>query len=651
MRKEAALSKLSTKQVHEIDLSISSIICSEVSPASFTEQDEKIYALNKTPNRKSHYSLTKANNKYRNYPMLKTICIDCEKKQKIITDLQIALQNDKSQIILTEKHLKQYDELLKIKDERLKETETALNLEKIEIEQQKIEISNIQSQLDNEQRKILREKYEIKKDLKELEQKKVELENLIQDYLGKKIEYLNVAEVNECEAVNNAHSILYKRDEEIQRLLDEASINKCDSVYEQRCFTLDDYSPKKTDEKLSLKKNRLKSLEFELNARKQDLIKEKQMQEKIFQEQMIKIKNREKMLEKEKLKIIEGQKLLQLEIQSINRIKSKLKFRFVNESESIQPEFRHHTLDLVSSKGSKTQENTIIICEGEESTQSKNMEKFIKHKKKISALKSIKKDLEQQLSTFTEQKIFWSSEKKSFEQVLESKNAEIADLKQKLAEFSARSQNSVNENMLKLKIGQLENLIVIEGTKLQSTIESLQKELKLCKETQQNLEHDNNELLNKCGNLEYEKEKFRKISESLHNQLNGINSDEEPSEESEKSEDLELDELKKELKSKLAQLKVQEDNLAKFEAQLKQEKTEISKAAEYIKNINSDLSQQRHRLEQDQVFIKTEKLRLSTLNKNLEEKNSMLAEKEKEIFNFKSKLEEREKLIHSYKVT
>lgn len=651
MRKGYLSAKHTLKHDHDIDLSFSSILNSEISQESFTEPGEKYNLLNNTLNRRSHNTLQTPQEKYKNHSILERICIGCEKKQKIISDLQYSIENDKSQIILTEKHLKQYDELLKIKDKRLQESESALELQKCELEKQKIELSSVRAKLENEQRKMYKDKQELNKKLQELELKKGEIESLLQNYLIKKTEYMNTTENHESESTNNTEGLLFKRDEEIQRLMDEVTMNKNESVYGRRCNTVGDYSPEKQDEELELKKMKLNKLEMELIRIKQGLIFEKEEQERSFKEQLILIRNSEKKMEKEKLKLVEGQKLIQMEIQSINRIKNKLKLSSHYEVPVTKLNLRYNSPDSILPKGSRTQENTFIVYENEDLVQSKQLDQGLKidHlKQKIFSLKSSQKELEQQILEYKSQHHQWLTEKAALTDSLQKKSSEISELQQKLSESCQTSQKTVAENMLKLKIGQLENLISVEGERLQSTLVSVQKQCDFFKQSKEKLELENNELLNKCQNLEFEKEKFRKISESLHNQLNGIKSEDSGSENSDSSEETEIKGLKFELKAKLDQLKQQEKNLLELGLQLKQEKSDINKAVEYIQSINHDLTQQRQELESDQASLKSEKLRLSSLNKHLEEKYSMLTEKEQEIFNLKSKLEERERLIHSH---
>ena len=145
--------------------------------------------------------------------------------------------------------------------------------------------------------------------------------------------------------------------------------------------------------------------------------------------------------------------------------------------------------------------------------------------------------------------------------------------------------------------------------------------------------------------MKSEKEKFRKISESLHNHLNQIESSD--SENSSQSGDSQVMDLKTELEEKLSQVKKKEAELQFFEERLSADREKMALSAEYIKSLTEELTSHKNQMEKELENIKNEKIKFSNINKRLEEKTQILASKEKELFNLKMKLEEREKLIHS----
>jgi hypothetical protein len=653
-----------------IEFSESSISESEIFEDSFDLKLKKTSAFNTSDCRSN--LLTQTSTK-RPRPVSQdtgflcvNFCIECEKKDKIITDLRLSLNNTNSQAVLTEKHLKQYDNLLKFKDKRLKEEEKNLNQIKLEIEQQKAFISNAVEGIQLEKSKIAvdlqrlaDEKQEIDSQSKLLDEKKVQLEELLREYLERKSNYLSFSENHEIASTSLVENLLLKREQEIQALIDEIYSNKPENDCTRKCETQGDFYDSRS--KNSLKKHgNLKKVHLELKKLKEIVQKERIDQNQTFETRMETLRTKEKKIQAEKEKIVEAQKMLNIEIKAIERIKNKLGLR--RKSPAISK--NSSNLSAIHRRTGSQDSLLNVNTSAPESEISKIQNcSEIEDRLRASHLKV--KDLEYQLeqSEKQQQELLLrlqsleltsqeqENNQKELSSLLLSTQKEKASLQEEVSRLAKEQEDqkinpsncSINENRLKLRITQLENIISIEGGKLQNEIEMLKHEKTLLNEKVEKLNEENNDLLNECDFLTNEKEKFRKISESLHNHLNEIDSNSEHSE----SINSEIDEIKSELEEKLSQVKKKEAELQFFEERLNAEREKITHSAEYIKTLSEDMNLQKKLLEKELENLKNEKIKFGSLSKRLEEKSQVLAVKEKELFNLKNKLEEREILIHS----
>lgn len=593
-----------------------------------------------------------------------SICIECEKKELLISDLKLSLNSTKSQAVLADQHLKQYDKLLKLKDKRLKQEEHRLEHLKAEIDEQRVFMSrtaeNIQiekSKLSLEFQKLAKVRNDQENERIILNEKKSQVEELLQVYLNHKSEYLSFSQIQESYSNNFAEGFLLKREEEIQRMIEEINyINESSRNCETQCDFYGSFlNESRTSEKI---KNR--KIEIELKKLRELMLKERIEHKIEYERKMESLLQKEKIIEAEKEKVVQAQKMLNNEIKTIERIKKKIDSRklspTVTKCSSIismhkktdsqefpQQEPNFFTSDYESLKqsnsieldeqmkqcGLKIQdyEEKIRNCEQD---QQKSLIKIQNLTEKVEELEKSNKELVDKLADSQEEII-------KLTELLEQEKKELENLKNK--------DYNLNENMLKLKICQLENFISVEGGKLQDQLENLTQEKEALNQKINALNEENNDLLNECDFLKSEKEKFRKISESLHNHLNKIESSD--SENSSQSGDSQVMDLKTELEEKLSHLKTKEAELQFFEERLNADREKMSQSAEYIKSLTEELTSHKKQMEKELENIKNEKIKFSNINKRLEEKTQILASKEKELFNLKQKLEEREKLIHS----
>ena len=330
----------------------------------------------------SNIRRTLSNNKF---------CSNCERNIQKIEDLQIQQKLTEERVVLTEQHLKQYDELLVIKDARLKDQEKSLKaeLEKIAEEKNKIlemryEIESEKDNLKAEMEKIYAEKENLNYELELLDQKNEEIQQLIDEYEHKKMERKASHQMEENLNLEYRENLIISREEEIKKLFEEAYMFKLEAEenYQNKYSNLTQIQQAVEEKQLKIEQNKksLKSFAKSLQSFKEQLVSEQKINnEKLVTQNNI-LKSREKSLEKEKKKIGLAHSILNKQIQSIEKIISNLKvkedlksekssFQLLSEvKNSIKDEFNKielNKLELHNLREKNTDEN-IFFSESED---------------------------------------------------------------------------------------------------------------------------------------------------------------------------------------------------------------------------------------------------------------------------------------------
>ena len=262
-----------------------------------------------------------------------SICIECEKKELLISDLKLSLNNTNSQAVLADQHLKQYDKLLKLKDNRLNQQERRLEQKKSEIDEQRVFISKVAENIQIEKSKLSLEFQRLAKVRNDqenerimLNEKKAQVEELLQVYLNHKSEYLSLSQIQESYSNNFAEGFLLKREEEIQRIIEEInSIDESSRNCETQCDFYGGLNQSRTSEKI-----RNRRIEIELKKLRELMLKERIEHKIEYERKMESLMQKEKLIDSEKEKVVQAQKMLNNEIKTIERIKRKIYSRKVS---------------------------------------------------------------------------------------------------------------------------------------------------------------------------------------------------------------------------------------------------------------------------------------------------------------------------------
>ena len=261
-----------------------------------------------------------------------TFCNNCVSLRKNFQNYKFQQKNDNNKSVLTEKHLKQYEDLLKIKDSRLIQKELALNNQQNQLENEK-------KRLTNEKNSVLFERNKLDAENKILQRKITENNAKISLMLRIQKEKLNNS-LNQKECKSSSENSV----NEGFFLNNEIYNNKpkkhfCETKLDE--FEELELSPIKT--KLKEKKRKLKQKEEELkkqdinfNQYKRTIEKEIEHKKEENNEKEMELIIKDKLLNELQKKLNEDQKLINEEFQSVEELKSILNTqREILESERI----------------------------------------------------------------------------------------------------------------------------------------------------------------------------------------------------------------------------------------------------------------------------------------------------------------------------
>lgn len=566
-----------------------------------------------------------------------SFCINCLNHQKTIEELQRKQGSLSEKIVVTEKHLKQYDHLLQIKDSRLRQQESTLKTEQDLFEKEKEKLARERKRLEDDKLSLIQEKQllmhesaRIEYEFDQLSIKNDEISRLFQELELKKSEILNFEHSLSSPDKELRQSLIISRESDIQRLMDEMQSYKAESSPVISESSLDLQKSIRQKEKNKLKKAELKQFALELMEMKEKFEAEQRQNFEEFESRMSLLSETEQRVIEERRRIEENKR--ELEDKELVLMKMEKEFaeqveNFLQEREKGGKEGKEgKSLDNKSEtpKRARTRFNNLKVECGNCQVQAAA----------LTDLRETLADLESKVRNCQDEK----NELQGKIEVLESRL--------KIVECSREEYENENEDLrhnleflkdkkkdLKGKLVDLQNIISCDDGTAKKQMERLAQELQLIKEEKSETEKENSVLISKlqiltlkCEELEQELEK---------NASTGFNTEHNSS----------VSGLLIELQVKLEKLKEKESELAELQNRLNQERQANKSAAEFIKSINEDLANQRKMLEDDKLSHEQQKIKILELEKMQKDKGKMLLDKEKEMNLYREKLIERENLL------
>ncbi|OMJ91545.1 hypothetical protein SteCoe_5919 [Stentor coeruleus] len=262
-------------------------------------------------------------------------CDSCIKYMRKNEDLRKQNRFISEKCIATERHLKQYDNLLQIKDSRLEQQELALkkDIEAFEIEKENFYIEKKRFEEEREdfyrnngdfsmQTERFDEKFE------ELEEKKLELTDILKEIERKNYELKRREDNQALIEQEYKEKFLISREHDIQRLMDEVQRYRNEAttpVFEKNS---DDIAYRK--QKLKEKKQEINLLALQLKDMRIKIEEEQKVNYKNFEQRMRALEESERKLALEKENLEFTQERVVEELESIDQLKIILKTQTEN---------------------------------------------------------------------------------------------------------------------------------------------------------------------------------------------------------------------------------------------------------------------------------------------------------------------------------
>ena len=296
------------------------------------------FSIDSKSPKKTNNSIYQQRNKERRTLSNVNYCSSCNHYIKIIEEVKSKQKLESGKVIATEKHLKQYDSLLKIKDERLQHQETILkhNQDKIEKKMRKIlkerkKIEKDKEEIQKQMEYIDYENNRLEEEFKKIYIKDQEIQEFYQEIIHQKQGFSIANEEISNSAISNHNNLLISREGDIQRLLEELNSQKAESFenpinkVKDTSATIENFQRKK--EKLKTKKNELIIFANSINE-----LKEKTQEERKITLEDLNIKQKTleenaENLKKEKECIKALEEKLKQELESVNCLKKSLNDR------------------------------------------------------------------------------------------------------------------------------------------------------------------------------------------------------------------------------------------------------------------------------------------------------------------------------------
>lgn len=262
-------------------------------------------------------------------------CDSCIKYMRKNEDLRKQNRFISEKCIATERHLKQYDNLLQIKDSRLEQQELALkkDIEAFEIEKENFSIEKKHFEEEREdfyqnhgdfsmQTERIDEKFE------ELEEKKIELTDILKEIERKNYE-LKIREDNQALVEQEyKEKLLISREHDIQRLMDEVQRYRNEATTPVFDKSSDDVAYRK--QKLKEKKQEINLLALQLKDMRMKIEEEQKANYINFEQRMRALEESERKLAIEKENLEFTQERVAEELDSIDQLKMILKIQTEN---------------------------------------------------------------------------------------------------------------------------------------------------------------------------------------------------------------------------------------------------------------------------------------------------------------------------------
>lgn len=300
-----------------------------------------------------------------------TSCPSCEKYLETIENLKKVQENSEEKYFMTEKHLKQYDNLLQIKDSRLQQDEAHIkaNFELLEKEKEKFKIDQI---------KLESETIEILKQKEDLNAKKLKFNEKLYEFIekSKELEYF--------------HKLIKEKDKDILRitmenqelkkkLIEQMQINNEQvlklKLIESKTFADKVLDVEKLQNKLNDKKKEIKVLKTELLRLQIDL----EAKEKYIKQESKTLKQALEKIEHDREVVDEEKKQVFIEYESIQELKVILRIQEENlkrERELMQEVYEDKIAEVEVLK-QKLSDNLKNIIEEKELLSSETKEKCL----------------------------------------------------------------------------------------------------------------------------------------------------------------------------------------------------------------------------------------------------------------------------------
>lgn len=497
---------------------------------------------------------------------IKNFCSSCAKHLETIENLKKDQERSAEKYFMTEKHLKQYDNLLQIKDKRLQQDEATIKADFELLEKEKENLRLEQIKLENEKSEILIQKEEIRLNKLKLNEK----QNSFIDK-SREIEQINqVIREKDKELIK----ITIENEDLKRKLFEQVQINNEQvlkmKLLEPKIIVENLPDIEKFKKKLNEKKEELKimqieliKLQNELQEKKNEIFQQNQNLEEIYG----KLENDKKIVEEAKKQVFD-------EYESIEELKQILKIQEDNlqrERELMQEKYEEKVADVEELK-QKLSDNLKKIIEEKEFFTSETQEKL---------------DLEIKLNRLTENQLKLTQENIEISSSNSLLTQEISTLQSKITEL----EDSIKQNKKSFPLPDIPN------KNIQEIINLLNNELN------QNINQDN--FLETIQNLIVE---YKQTVDQLKLLNNSTSLNESKNEK-----------IYQKLEKKLKKLKIKENDLNELQKSLNEERKSVDLAAEYVKNINDDLSVKEKLLNHEKDEFKKKILKIVDIAKGNDE--------------------------------
>ena len=611
---------------------------STLNPNYKIEKTTKFNLLHKSADRPFHTRSYKGSIDDKKKVFPEKLCTLCIKYIQMIEELKNHQRIQSEKILHTEKHLKQYDNLLQIKDNRLSQQESALktDVELLEIEKDKL--SKEKKKFEEDKVKFLRkqeilelENERIENDINELNKKHEEFQVLVEEFEIRKEELMIREEKQEFLEKEYNEKIMISREQDIQRLLEEAHNYKSDKEASPDQKTDNIYILKDAlqEKKLKLKqkKENLKQLAQELFELKEKLENDQKNNFQEFEERFNLLAESEQKLKEEKAYIQETELRINEELESIDQLKAILHTQeenLENEKKFMQESYQKKLDELEDMKktiiknpftGTESKER-LSECSAFSITEitdlsfariNDNNDLIKEYELKYSNLKRELEYIENKLKIVECSREEVESNNEELNQIIDELQAKNEELKAKISNLEKLLQSDERTlrkdyDSINIKYNQLEG----KNHELESKISSLEKKLHIS-----SLKIEDQEI--EAANYINELEKYKDLNQDLQVQLkNHQIYAENPDFFTSKVKELSL-----ELEKKLEIIKQKEKELEELQDIVIIEKNSIEKDAELIKSINEDLNLQKKNLYEERENFEKKKTKLLTMKGKL----------------------------------